>query len=147
MCIFSSILKIEKNSKMRGSKRLLKAIFFVCRARGAYIPYFKISPTIFSCPLFSENYLNLQVRINKMVNKYTVNYHPSPLQLISRIHSFIFLISPMLIVLRLLTNTFASQKLESVHFYLWPQEKPSRKFLSLPPQAEGNYPFLPNRVF
>ena len=38
----------------------------VCR--GIYIPYFKINTPIFCCPLFSGNYLNLQVRINKMVN-------------------------------------------------------------------------------
>ena len=42
----------------------------------------------------SENYLNSQVRINKMVNKHTVDYHPSPSQLISRIHPLIFLWTP-----------------------------------------------------
>ena len=42
----------------------------------------------------SENYLNSQVRINKMVNKHTVDYHPSPSQLISRIHTLIFLWTP-----------------------------------------------------
>ena len=60
----------------------------VCR--GVYIHYFKINPPILCCSLFSENYLNPQVRINKMVNKHTVNYHPSPSQLISRIHPLIF---------------------------------------------------------
>ena len=59
----------------------------VCR--GAYIPYFKMNPLIFCCPLFSESYLNPYVRINKMVNKHNVDYHLSPLQLISRIHSLI----------------------------------------------------------
>ena len=44
------------------------------------------SPT-FCCPLFHKNYLNPQARINKMVNKHTVDYHPSPSQLISRIHT------------------------------------------------------------
>ena len=102
---------------MGALKKAFKSYFLqhpvpVCR--GAYIPYFKISPPIFFCPLFSENYLNPQVRINKMVNKHIVNYHLSPLQLISRIHSLIFL---------------------------------SYMLLSLPPQAEGNYPFLQNRVF
>ena len=49
---------------------------------------------IFYCPLFSENYLYTQARINKIVNKHTVNYHPSPSQLISRIHTLIFLWTP-----------------------------------------------------
>ena len=56
--------------------------------RGVYIHYFKINPLIFCCPIFSENYLNPQVRINKMVNKDTVDYHPSPS---SRIHPLVFL--------------------------------------------------------
>ena len=51
-------------------------------------------PPIFCCPLFFENYLNPQAMINKMVNKHTVNYHPSPSQLISRIHTLIFLWTP-----------------------------------------------------
>ena len=59
--------------------------------RGVSIHCFKISAPIFCYPLFSENYLNTQVRINKMVNKFTVNYHPSPSQLISGIHPLIFL--------------------------------------------------------
>ena len=45
-------------------------------ACSAYICYFKINPPNFCCPLFSENYLNPQVRINKMVNKHTVDYPP-----------------------------------------------------------------------
>ena len=59
--------------------------------RGVYIHYFKVNLSIFCCPLFSENYLNPQVRINKMVNKHTVNYHPSPSQIISKMHPVIFL--------------------------------------------------------
>ena len=39
---------------------------------------FQNQSPIFCCPLFSVNYLNPQARINKMVNKHTVNYHPSP---------------------------------------------------------------------
>ena len=119
-----------------------------------YIPYFKINPPIFCCPLFSANYLKPQVRINKMVSKHSVDYHPSPSQLISRIflwtpkefvspESFLnfFLnlyIPPWLqksfkfIVLRLLANTFVSQKIESVHFYSCPQAKLCFRFLSLP---------------
>ena len=49
----------------------------------------KSIPHIFCCPLFSENYLNPQV--NNMVNKHTIDYHPSPSQLILRIRPLIFL--------------------------------------------------------
>ena len=41
--------------------------------RGVYIHYFKINLPILCCPLFSENYLNPQVRINKMVSKHTLD--------------------------------------------------------------------------
>ena len=57
-------------------------------------PLFQNQCPIFCCPLFSENYLNPQVRIKKMVNEHTVDYHPSPSQLISRIHPLIFLWTP-----------------------------------------------------
>ena len=56
----------------------------VCR--GAYISYFKINAPIFCCPLFLEEYLNPQVRINKMVNEHTADYHSNPSELTSRIH-------------------------------------------------------------
>ena len=42
-------------------------------------PHFLMSALFWK--LFSENYLNPQVRINKMVNKHTVDYHPSPSQI------------------------------------------------------------------
>ena len=58
--------------------------------RCLYPPFQNQSP-IFCFPLFSENYLYHQGRINKMVKKHTVNYHPSPSQLISRIHLLVFL--------------------------------------------------------
>ena len=48
----------------------------VCRC--VCIPYFKLNAPIFCCPHFFEEYLNHQVRINKMVNEHTVDYHPSP---------------------------------------------------------------------
>ena len=38
--------------------------------------------------------LNPQVKINKMINEHTVNYHPSPSELTSRIHPLIFLWTP-----------------------------------------------------
>ena len=112
-------------------------------------------PQVFRCLLLSENHLNPQVKINKMVNKHTEHYHRSPSQLISRIHPFIFpctfkgfisseslnffqnlYIPPWLwksfkfIALRLLTNTSVRQKIESVHFYSWLQAKLSPRILS-----------------
>ena len=128
--------------------------------RGAYIPYFKINGAIFCCLIFSENYLNPQVRINKMVYRH-IEYHPSPSQLISRCIRPIFLwtlkgfISPesfsnfflnlyippwlrksfKFVVLRLLANTFMSQKIESVH-YSCSQAKLSLRFLSSPPRQK-----------
>ena len=84
-----------------------------------------------------------------MVNKHTVDYHPSPSQLTSRIHPLIFLWTPKgfvspesflnfflnlyipallrksfkFVLLRLLANIFVSQKIESVHFYSSPPSK------------------------
>ena len=54
-------------------------------------PIWKIKAPIFSCTLLFEKYFNNQVRINKTVNKHIVNYHPSPSELTSRIHSHISL--------------------------------------------------------
>ena len=57
-----------------------------------------------------------------MVNKHTVDYHPIPSQLISRIHCHISLDSIFL----------WSQKIESVHFYSCPHVKLFPRFLSIP---------------
>ena len=54
--------------------------------RGTLIPFQNQGPLFLLPPLFFEEYLNLQVRINKMVNKISVNYHPSPSELTSWIH-------------------------------------------------------------
>ena len=62
--------------------------------RGAHILYFKIKAPIFWCPLFFEEYLKPQVRINKMVNNYTVDYQPSLSGLTSRIQPAIFIWTP-----------------------------------------------------
>ena len=131
-------------------------------------------PSIFCCPLFSENYLNLQFRINKIVNKHTVDYHPSPSELISKIQLHIFLWTPKrfispesflniflnlyiplwlrksfkFIVLRLLGNTFVSKKIESVHFYSYPQAKLSPRFLRkfpIPPEQHFLKIFFPQQ--
>ena len=127
----------------------------VCR--GACILYFKINAPIKCCPLFSGNYLNPQDSINKIVNKHTVDYHPSPSKLTLRTHPLIFLWTPKefispeyflnfflnlyirpwlrksfkYMVLRLLASTFVSEKIEFVHFYSCPEAKLSPRFLSL----------------
>ena len=62
--------------------------------RGACILYFKIIVPIFCCPFFSENYLNSQVIMNRLVNKHTGEYHPSPSQLTLRILPLMFLRTP-----------------------------------------------------
>ena len=51
----------------------------------ASTPTSNSSHPLFCCPFF----FNPQVRINKMVNKYSVHYHPSPSRLTSRIHPLI----------------------------------------------------------
>ena len=84
-----------------------------------------------------------------MINEHTVDCHPSPSQLTSKIHPLIFLWtfkkfmfpkyflnffsnlyisqwfrkSLKFMMLRLLANTLVSQKIDSVHFYLCPQAK------------------------
>ena len=79
---------------LRGIKKKVSAHGLRPVYRGAYIRYFIINPSIFCCPLFSENYLNCKYRINQVVNKHTVDYHPSPSQLISRILPLIFRLTP-----------------------------------------------------
>ena len=138
------------------------------------IHYFKINSPIFCCPLFSENYHNPQVRINKIINKHTVDYHPSPSQLISRIQPLIFLWTPkwfispepfLIFFLNLyippllrksfkfiVLNTFIVQ----IHFWVKklnfsfllgrPRKTLPQVFLIIS-QANGNCPFLSNSVF
>ena len=102
------------------------------------------------------------MRINKIVNKHTVDYHPSPSQLISRIHTLIFLWTPKGFIspesflnfflnlyippwlqksfkfsVKITANTFVSQKIESVHFHSCPQAKLYRRFLSLSSRQKG----------
>ena len=48
----------------------------------------------FVLPLFFEEYLNPQVKINKMGNEHTLDYHPSSSRLTSRIHPLIHLWNP-----------------------------------------------------
>ena len=97
-----------------------------------------------------------------MVNKHTVDYHPSPSQLISRIHTLIFLWTPKGFIspesflnfflnlyippwlqksfkfsVKITANTFVSQKIECVHFYSCLQAKLYRRFLLLSSRQKG----------
>ena len=139
------------------------------RCRGDYIPYFKTP--IFCCSLFSEKYLNHQVRINKMVKEHTVDYHPTPSELILRIHLIIFLwtpkgfispeyflsfssnlyIPPMLrkgiYGIKITGNNICESKNWICSFWLMLSNKTPPRGSYYPPQAEGNYPFFPNCIF
>ena len=64
------------------SQKKVSAHGLIAVYRVAYIHYFKIDSIIFCYLLFSKNYLKPQVRITKMINKHTVDYHPSPSKLI-----------------------------------------------------------------
>ena len=166
--VTKKVIKMETGSAWNFLQRPIP----VCR--GAFIPYFKISGSIFCWPLFSENYLNPQVKINRMLNKHTVDYHPNPSQLTPRIHPLIFLwtfkgfISPKYLfnffsnlyisqwlrksfkfmMLRLLANKYICESQNWIcSFFLMPTSKTLPMVFIITPQAEGNYPFLPNSVF
>ena len=142
--------------------------------RGSYIPYLKINVPIFCCYLSLEEYFKPQVKITQMVNEHTVDYHPSPSELTSRIYPLIFLWTPegfipleyflnffsnlyippwlgksfKFMVLRLMENTFVTQNIESVHFYLWPLTKFSLRFPLLhPPSSQKKITPSPNKIF
>ena len=68
-------------------------IFLIPRDK-CEIPYFKINSPFFCRPFLFEEYLNIQVRIDKMVKEHTVDNHSSPLGLTSGIDSLKFLWTP-----------------------------------------------------
>ena len=123
----------------------------------------------FLLPLFFEEYLNPQVRIKKLAKEHSVVYHISPLELTSRRHLLIFLWTPKgfisaeyflnffsnwyipirlwkkikFVVLRLLENTFVSQKKKKkliCIFLLMLPSKTLTQVLIITHQAEGNFP-------
>ena len=138
---------------------------------------FKMNATIFCCSFFFEEWLNSLVRINKTVNEHTINYHPSPSELTSRIHPLIFpwtpkgyispayflncfsknYIYPTMFAEKFqihgvkITGKYICESKNSICSFLIlhppPKKKTSPRFLSLPLKAEGNYPFSPNNVF
>ena len=66
----------------------------------------KSTPPFFTAP-FLEQFLNPQVRINKIVHEHTVDYQPSLSELTLRIHPLIFLVTH---------NKFISPKYFSNYF-------------------------------
>ena len=111
----------------------------------------------------SKELLKPQIRIDRMVNKNTADYHPSPSQSISRIHPVIFLWTPKgfispefflnfflnlyippklrksfkFMVLILLANKYISDPKNRIcSFLIMPQAKPSPRVLSLPPMQK-----------
>ena len=116
-------------------------------------PHFLLSALFWK--LFSENYLNPQVRINKMVNKHTVDYHPSPSQIPARVHPFIFLWTQEGVYLsRIFLEFFLNLYIPPFHskkwiclFYLMHPSKTLPQVFIITRQAEGDYPFLPNSIF
>ena len=123
--------------------------------KGTSIPHFKINAPFSFCPL---QYLIACISINKMVKEHTVDYHPSPSVLTSRIHRFIFTwtlkalplsktfvefsIKPLyptmaggdfqIYGVQTTGNAFVSQKLESSYFYSCHPGKTFLRFLSSP---------------
>ena len=148
----------DHNSRRKHGNKTNDPIF-----SSTFSALFQNQSPIFCCPLFSVNYFNPETRINKMVNKHTVNYHPSPSQLVSRIHTVMFLWTPKgficpefflnfflnlyiplwlrksfkFILLRLLQIHLWVKKIESVHFYSCHQAKISPRFLSLSRRETG----------
>ena len=67
--------------KNKKEHKTLHEIFFNLQYKCAEVPTSRISKIdspIFCCPLFFKEFLNPEVRINKMVNEYTVDYDPRP---------------------------------------------------------------------
>ena len=68
------------HQKTTKSRQALNEIFFNPQCKCAEVPLSAISksmPPFSVAPLFFE-YINSQVRINKMIKKHTVDYHPGP---------------------------------------------------------------------
>ena len=110
--------------------------------------------------------------MNKIANKHTVDYQPSPTQLISEIHTLIFLWTPKgfispesflnfflnlyippwlwksfkVIVLRLL-QYICESKNWICSFLIMPPSKTFPQVFIIILQADRNCPFLPNSVF
>ena len=81
----------QKNNKKADSLYMKLSSTKSAGVQSVCIPYFKINTLIYCCPHLFEEYLNPQVRFNKMVNDHSVNYHPNLSGLISQIDPLKFL--------------------------------------------------------
>ena len=117
------------------SRELLKAIFY--HKKNNNKKFLEICMKLFSD--ICMKCLNPQVRISKMVNEHTVDYHPSPSELTSRIHPLIYLWTAKGFIFcpEYISWIFMALRLSEI----------SPWFLPLPLQAGGNYPFPPHNVF
>ena len=70
-------------------------------------------------PSFPGNCHNRQVRINKMINKDTVDYHPSPSQSILRMWLLIFLWTPKGVYLSRIFLKFLTKTVYSIKFQIY----------------------------
>ena len=116
----------------------------------------------------SKELLKPQIRIDRMVNKNTANYHPCPSQSISRIHPVIFLWTPKGFIspeffLNFFLNLYSWERVSNLWCWyywqiMWPKKlnlflsnhAPSKTLLQgfiITPNAEENYPFLPSSIF
>ena len=143
MCIFFSILNSIMEEWKYGSRELLKTFHQktvrkqkfsawnfleppIQVFRGAYIPDFKISPTYFLLSSINVYVSFLRSGSTKqMVKEHTVNYHHSPSELTSRIHSLIFLWTPKGLTYPEYFFNFSSK------LYILPWFRKSFKFLVL----------------
>ena len=130
----------------KGSQKKVSANRLIPVRRGVYIHYF--NPPTFGCPLFSANYPNPYVRVNKIVNKCTADYRLSYFYgLLRAISYWVFLefsLKPVysrmvaekfqIYSVEITASTFVDQKIEFVHFYSYPLSKLSLRFLSLSPK-------------
>ena len=163
----------QKNKKKADRFCMKFSSTFNTRCRVAYIPYFKIYAPIFCCFIFFEECLKPQVRIYKMLNERTVDYHLSSSKFTSRIHPLIFLWTPKgfispeyfliffsdLYIPPWLKNMFQIHGVKITEKYIYESKNWICSFLLMPPsktlprflssllQAEWNYPFPSNKNF
>ena len=77
----------------------------------------RLHSTLFCYPFIFKEYLNPQVRIKKITNKPSLNYHPTPSELTSRMHALLFLQTLYLyqdILLNVLLKQYISTSLEKI---------------------------------
>ena len=114
------------------------------------MPYFKINALFFSFLLYFEEYINTQIKINKMVQKDSVKYHPSPSRLISKI-CFYNLSLSIIFVKVSLNHVYGAPIPRNCNcksknwvyscYSCFQTNSPPGSYHH--PQAEGNYPFSP----